>query len=179
MRWRLCTDPRSRGTGRLVPSFQASRVCTPSAYDAGDHWHFVTLGLTELWAKGHDRRPDVSGYGFEFTMRTRQAESEEPPVWVLNLLNRLADVTFQGHELRPGDTLDPGRPIDGEPASVLRALAFAVDPLLGAISTPNGKVEFVQVLGITSEELAAIKADRSALSRIESENPPLMTDQDR
>jgi hypothetical protein len=163
----------------LVPSFQASRVCTPSAYDAGDHWHFVTLGLTELWAKGHDRRPDVSGYGFEFTMRTRQAESEEPPVWVLNLLNRLADVTFQGHELRPGDTLDPGRPIDGEPASVLRALAFAVDPLLGAISTPNGKVEFVQVLGITREELAAIKADRSALSQIESENPLLITDPDR
>jgi hypothetical protein len=134
----------------LVPSFQASRVCTPSAYDAGDHWHFVTLGLTELWAKGHDRRPDVSGYGFEFTMRTRQAESEEPPVWVLNLLNRLADVTFQGHELRPGDTLDPGRPIDGE-----------------------------QVLGITREELAAIKADRSALSQIESENPLLITDPDR
>ncbi len=39
-----------------------------SAYDAGDHWHFVTFGLTELYTK---ENPDlaVSGFGYEFTFK--------------------------------------------------------------------------------------------------------------
>jgi|SRR5688572_15645144 len=41
-----------------------------SAYDAGDHWHLVTYGLTELYGK-ENKNSDVSG--FEWASRTSAA----------------------------------------------------------------------------------------------------------
>ena len=115
-----------------------------SAYDAGDHWHFVTLGLSELWTK-ESEDPEVSGFGYELTMRTSH-RGEGPPDWTINLLNRLAELVFQGTDLGPGHTLDPGGSITGESTSDLTGLAFVPDPQLGSISTPNGSLHFVQVV---------------------------------
>src|SRR5262249_50341429 len=58
------------------------------------HWHFVTYGFTELYAK-ETKNPDVSGFGFELTFRVMKAEGEdEPPVWALNFLQNLARYVF-------------------------------------------------------------------------------------
>jgi hypothetical protein len=50
-----------------------------SAYDAGDHWHFVTYGLTELYGK-ENKNSDVSGFGYEFTFKLPKV-SDAPPPW--------------------------------------------------------------------------------------------------
>src|SRR5579884_4223990 len=43
------------------------------------HWHFVTYGFSELWAKESDD-PDVSGFGFELTFRlARKVKDKKPP----------------------------------------------------------------------------------------------------
>jgi suppressor of fused len=149
-----------------------------SAYDAGDHWHFVTLGLTELWFKESDDA-EISGFGYEFTMRVSHGPGEDPPAWALKILQRLADATFDGREFRPGHTLDPGNAITGNASSALRALLFVLDPGLGPISTPHGRVEFVQVVGISTDELEAIMADRSAVASLQADNPLLITDPGR
>ena len=53
------------------------------------HWHFVTYGFSELWAK-ESTDADVSGYGFELTFRpTCLAADEKPPNWALNFLQNL------------------------------------------------------------------------------------------
>jgi suppressor of fused len=169
-------QPRHWSLGEKLPG--DAGLYAISAFDAGDHWHFVTLGLTELWSKENDD-PGVSGFGFEFTMRTRHDVGDEPPAWVLTLLDRLADLVFQGHDLRPGHTLDPGGPITGSASSTLRAVSFSMDPQLGTIATPHGRVEFVQVLGITGDQLAAIKADRAVLSLLQERDPLLITDPER
>src|SRR5215831_5073203 len=42
------------------------------------HWHLITYGFSELWAKQSSDR-DVSGFGFELTFRTTwQAKETEP-----------------------------------------------------------------------------------------------------
>lgn len=169
-----------------------------SAYDAGDHWHFVTYGLTELYSKeptkprrkGLLRRrenppepgtaeADDSGFGFEFTLRVPHGLGEEPPAWALTLLESLVDTVFGGLFLAPGHTLDPGGPITGEPTTRLTALLFVKDTELRPLDTANGFVGFLQVVGITSEELAAIKEDRSYADRLRDGNPLLLTDPTR
>ena len=41
-----------------------------SIYDAGDYWHFVTYGLSEIDEKESDNK-DISGYGMEFTLKLK------------------------------------------------------------------------------------------------------------
>ena len=72
-------------------------------------------------------------------------------------------------------------PIAADTTTQLEALLCAMDPELGEISTPHGRVTFVQLVGITVDELAAIKAWSSAayLSLWRETNPLLVTDVDR
>jgi hypothetical protein len=135
-----------------------------SAYRAGDHWHFVTIGLTEIWTK-QTSDPLVSGLGYEFTMRVprstgsrwRRGQPDQPPEWAARFMQRLGDVTLEGTRFRPGQTLDPGGRITGDTPSRLIAAAFVEDPTLPVIGTPNGVVSFVQVFGITGYELGALR----------------------
>jgi suppressor of fused len=164
-------EPRHWAAGSTLPG--ASGLYGLSAYDADDHWHFVTFGLSELWAKESEDR-EVSGFGYELTMRTSH-QGEEPRDWTVKLLQRLGDLIFEGTVFRPGHTLDAGTPITGEATSDLTGLVFALDPELGSIETPNGSLDFVQVVGISGDELASIKADRSVLASMQTRNPLLIT----
>lgn len=132
-----------------------------SAYKADSpypHWHFVTYGFSELYDKELDD-DEYSGYGFELTFRlVRQPEEEEPPAWALNLLQNMGRYVFNsGNVFRTGDYLDANGPICLDSDTQLTALAFAEDPELRAIDTPNGKVEFIQMVGITNDELEAMQ----------------------
>ncbi|MFB0840692.1 suppressor of fused domain protein [Paenibacillus oleatilyticus] len=122
------------------------------------HWHFVTYGFTELYDKESDNAEE-SGYGFELTFRlTRGEEEEEPPAWALNLLQNMGRYVFNsGNIFRSGDYLDANGPICLGADTLLTALAFAKDPELPAIDTPNGRVEFLQMVGITRDELEAMQ----------------------
>lgn len=133
-----------------------------SAYKADNpnsHWHFVTYGFSELYDKESDNA-DESGYGFELTFRlTRKEEEEEPPAWALNLLQNMGRYVFNtGNVFRAGDYLDANGPICLESETKLTALAFVNDPDLTTIDTPNGQVQFLQIVGITGDEHEAMQA---------------------
>lgn len=51
-----------------------------------------------------------------------------------------------------GDHVSWHAALDGS-ESRLQHMLMAADPQLGSVCTPNGHVQFVQVVGITSEEL--------------------------
>lgn len=143
------------------------------------HWHFVSFGLSELYDKTSDD-PDVSGYGFELTIRlTRAADEEEPPAWVLSFLQNLARYVFgTGNVFAAGQYLDANGPIALDRPTDLRAVVFAADPELPAIDTPNGRLEFLQIVGIHDNERAAIEAWNSTafLELMREESPLLVTD---
>lgn len=133
-----------------------------SAYKAETpepHWHFVTYGFSELYDKESDNAEE-SGFGFELTFRlARKEEEEEPPAWALNLLQNMGRYVFNsGNVFRAGDHLDANGPICLGADTLLTALAFVEDPELPAIDTPNGRVEFLQMVGMTGDELEATQA---------------------
>jgi len=122
------------------------------------HWHFVTYGFSELYEK-ESENAEYSGYGFELTFRlARKEDEEEPPAWALNLLQNMGRYVFNsGNVFRSGDYLDANGPICEGADTLLTALAFTIDPELPAIDTPNGQVEFIQMVGITGDELEAMQ----------------------
>ena len=118
-----------------------------SAYPAVGHWHYVTYGLSELWAKESDD-PEKSGFGFEFTMRVSRSESDrDPPGWPFTLLEKLAQAVRRGSEFAVGHQADVGEPIDGKTIG-RTSLMFVADPELATIETANGRLGFLEVVGI-------------------------------
>ena len=102
----------------------------------------------------------MSGYGFELTFRpTCRAVDEKPPIWALNFLQNLGRYVFKtGNPFGVGHTLPLNGPIEQGSATLIHAVSFALDPQLPPISTPNGRVEFLQIVGLTMDELHAISS---------------------
>ncbi|WP_166244056.1 suppressor of fused domain protein [Paenibacillus turpanensis] len=153
-----------------------------SAYKAEEpvpHWHFVTFGFSELYEKESDDA-EHSGYGFELTFRLKREENEEePPGWALNLLQNMGRYVFNsGNIFRPGDYLDANGPICLGEDTELTALAFVEDPELPEADTPNGRVQFLQMVGITRCELEAMQIwnTRGLLKTCEEYMPRYLTD---
>ncbi|MCR8670802.1 suppressor of fused domain protein [Agrococcus sp. HG114] len=150
-----------------------------SAYPLGDVWLLVTFGLTELFDKVSDDT-SVSGWGFELTMRIpRPAHEEQPPQWPVTLLSRLGALVFsRSQPFGEGHRLDPGGPITGSEGTRLTALAFTADRQLPAMDTPHGRMQFLQVVGVTRGELERMQQSSTAdvLLELRRSNPLLVTD---
>ncbi len=91
-------------------------------------------------------------------------------MWPVLLLQRLGRYVFEsGKWFAPGHTMKVSAGIDPQrPESAIGGLTFIEDPELGAIDTPNGEAQFLQVVGITADEFAAAKDGRarSVLERL-------------
>ena len=146
------------------------------------HWHFVTYGFSELWEKESTNRK-VSGFGFELTFRpTRRGKRKTPPHWMRNFLQNLGRYVFDtGNTFGPGHTMQLNGPIEQGSTTLIRAISFAPDPQLPAIATPHGRVDFLQVVGLTLDELEAVTSwDASAFLELRRRAEPLLlTDLDR
>lgn len=146
------------------------------------HWHFITYGFSELYAKESDD-PKFSGFGFELTFRLRAASLDEsPPTWALNFLQNLARYVFSsGHPFDVGHYMHLNGPIESGSETKIRAIVLTSDPELPAIETPNGHLQFLQVVGITLDELTAVKAWNAAsfLELAASHLPLFITDLNR
>lgn len=141
------------GDAAPLPGISAYKRITPLP-----HWHFVTYGFSELFDKRSDEA-EISGYGFELTFRLANPDdADEPPRWALNFLQNLARYVFEsGHGFHAGHYLSAGGPIAADSDSAIRALAFVHDPELAPIDSDNGRVEFLQIVGLTNEEEFALK----------------------
>lgn len=122
------------------------------------HWHYVGYGLSELFEKLSDD-PDVSGFGFELTLRVPRADGEErPPAWGVRLIQALGRyVLLSGEGFDSGHRADLGGPLVPGVATELRGIACVPDPALGKIATPFGTLLFLQVIGLHADELAAFE----------------------
>jgi hypothetical protein len=149
-----------------------------SAYAQADHWHFATYGLTELFAKESDLT-EISGFGYELTMRVPRDSEEQPPDWPFGLLASVAAAARAGHDFSVGHRLQVGGPITGAPGSDMEAVAFTSDPSLPIWTpSPHGNFEFYTLVGITPQELSEMQATSTAnvLERLAATNPLLITD---
>lgn len=145
------------------------------------HWHYVTYGFTELYEKECDD-PEVSGYGFELTFRLKGEDEDQPPAWPISLLQNLARYVFSsGNVFGPGHHMNANSPIALDTDTQLTALGFRVDPELGELDTPNGHFKFLQVVGLTEDEMDAMMCWNGTkfLAELEKQIPLCITDLSR
>ena len=133
-----------------------------SIYDGGDYWHFVTFGLSELFDK-ESSNLDVSGYVMElnFKLKKDNYENEELELkGICGILQSIARITFtRGEIFKSYEYLYTGQTqgIDTKGQSNITGFITIPDKELKSIDTPNGKVEFVEFIGVTDKELLAIQ----------------------
>lgn len=148
----------------------------------GSHWHYVSYGMSELYSKEGENK-EYSGWGFEFTMRVSRSEEEnQPPRWPMSLMQNLARYVFKtGNIFADGHHLDCNGTIALEYNTELKALLFAQDPQLKEIDTPHGRLQFIQLVGITLDERKAIvNWNPNGVKKLLSQRDPLLiTDMDR
>ncbi|XP_033214310.1 suppressor of fused homolog [Belonocnema kinseyi] len=125
------------------------------------HWHYVSLGLSDLHGDGriHPKTGPghPSGYGFELTFRLARERGETtPPTWPANIMQQLAKYVFNSaNMILPGDHVSWHSALDKGNGRITQIL-MANDPQLPlSASTPHGEVTFIQLVGVTSEELQA------------------------
>jgi suppressor of fused len=142
-------------------------------------WHLVTYGLSELREK-ESPDPDLSGWGFELTFRL--AGSGDPPRWAVDLMTNLAAYVWSsGHPFGPGHHVDLRGPIRLGTASAITAAMVVPDPVLEVLDGPFGRVEFLQVVGLTADELELCRSwsTDGVADLLARDNPLLVTDLDR
>ncbi len=133
------------------------------AVDEPAAWYLVTLGLADL--------------GFELTMRLSRGD-DELPTWGVDFLVSLAAYARRsGHGFADGHQIDLRGPIKLDSDTAITAAAVMADAALGVLS----EVEFLQVVGLTADELELCRSWRTAavLGLLRARDPRLTTVLDR
>lgn len=131
-----------------------------SIYDGGEYYHFVTFGLSELYEKENENK-EYSGYGFELTVKLKKDGLEDEEVGIrgmCGILQEIAKITYNNSEIfQPDEYIYIGQTTGMDPSgkSLITGFITQLDKL-GEIETPNGKVQFVELIGATDAELKAI-----------------------
>ncbi len=155
------TDPKHYGTLISWELGGNDPLKGISVYDGGDYWHFITYGLSELYEK-KSKEKEVSGYGMEFTLKLKKDkyEDEEKEIrGICGILQSIARMTFVNGEIfRAYEYLYTGQTtgIDWNQKSNITGFITIPDDKFHEINTPNGKVKFVEFVGVTDSELKAI-----------------------
>ena len=154
------TDPKHYGT--LIPWSLGGNdpLDGISIYDGGQYYHFVSFGLSELYEKENENK-EYSGYGFELTVKLKKdgLEDEEAGIrGMCGILQAIAKLTYsKGEIFQPDEFIYTGQTAGMDPngKSLITGFITQLDKL-GEIETPNGKVQFVELVGATDAELKAI-----------------------
>lgn len=139
-----------------------------SVYDGGDYWHFVSFGQTEIYEKECDNKK-ISGYGYELTFKLKKAGLEDEEAELRNIcgiLQMVARITFTKGELfAPDEFIYTGQTqgIDAFQKSNLTGFICVKDPTVETIDTPNGRVEFLELVGMTDAELKTLSNKASVV----------------
>lgn len=139
-----------------------------SVYDGGDYWHFVSFGQTEIYEKESDVK-EISGYGYELTFKLKKDDYEDEEAEIRNIcgiLQMVARITFTKNEIfQPFEFIYTGQTtgIDAKQKSNLTGFITIKDPTVETIDTLNGKVEFVELIGMTDAELKTLSTVGSVM----------------
>ena len=151
-------------------------------YKGEKYYHFVTYGFSNLYYDEKEVGKDFSKFGFELTFRLKPYHLDENgPGWVIHLIQNIARYVFKsGNWFEPFHYMPANGQIRTDCDTKLTGLAFLLDPELGAIDTPHGEVQFLQMFGINDEELEKIKSEEQTseklIGRHREDNPLLITD---
>ena len=117
--------------------------------DTRNTWVYVTSGMSNPWES--DEPQDYSGFGVEFVLETEQAST-----WAINVLHTLMAYNLMlasGQMGEPG-LLDYGDRIPFALSEDIAAMVIAPPfQLPENIDIKSGRVDFLQIVGVTEAEL--------------------------
>ncbi|MDR1464884.1 MAG: suppressor of fused domain protein [Oscillospiraceae bacterium] len=148
------------------------------------HLHLVTFGMSELYTNEAAFGGEFSKWGYEMTLKLPPCE-EADDMWAMDMLANLARYTFTSKRyVEPNQYISGGgNPIKVGSGSQLTGLLVVEDTELQGIDTVHGRLDFLQLVGITQPELDAIAADREKvpdlIAAMKRKNPFLVTDLSR
>lgn len=149
--------------------------------------HIVTFGMSELYAEEERLGKDFSKWGYEMTIKLKN-EAPENAIWAMNMMGNLARYTFQSERwFEPGQYFGSSQTPQsinlGNPDSKITSLLIINDTEIATRQTIYGELAFLQLVGITTDELNAVIQDRSLvpvlLERLKADYPDLETDMTR
>lgn len=156
-----------------------------SIYDSPSGYkHIVTYGMTELYANEQAFGGEWSKWGYEMTLKLKENAAEDC-FWGIDMLSNLGRYTYtQERFFEPlqfiggnGESLHIGTD------SAITALLVVNDTEIDGVDTVHGRVDFLQLVGITERELTVLKENReqarTLVERMKKDNPYLITDMGR
>lgn len=156
-----------------------------SIYDSPNGYkHLLTYGMTELYTDEKAFGGEWSKWGYEMTIKLKE-ETSEDCMWAISMLSNLARYTYKSSKF-----FEPMQYVAGSGTSLhigvesqITALLTVNDTEAEGIDTVHGRVEFIQLVGITQRELEAVKADRAngevLIKNMKADSPHLVTDMKR
>lgn len=154
-----------------------------SIYDGGSYYHFVTYGFSELYEK-ESQHAAYSGLGFELTLKLKKdgiRKRDKEYKNICGILQTLARMSFEdGDIFSPEEYIYTGQTIgiDADGSSQITGFLTREDAL-STMDTPNGKVQFVQLVGATDAELKALVDGNTTVSALLEKLPDGLTDYTR
>lgn len=145
--------------------------------------HLVTYGLSELYAEPAAFGGEWSRWGYEMTFKLRAREPADC-LWAVNMLDNLARYTCTTRSFfEPWQYIAGGGPICQGSSTALTSLITVPDTEARGRDTLFGRLEFIQLVGITQAEFDAIGGStenlRALARRLRELSPDWVTDLDR
>lgn len=142
--------------------------------------HGVTYGMSSLYSDLESFGGEFSGWGYEMTTKVRGSEIDDIG-WALNTLGNLARYTYTSKRwFEPFQFVLGNEPLRQGSDSLLTCYLIVPDTEVESIDTPHGRVDFLQLVGITKAEGEWIAEDPSRAhdlaDRLRAIDPVLSTD---
>jgi Suppressor of fused protein (SUFU) len=150
-----------------------------AVYDAGNAWHYVSFGLTDLYGS-LALQEGISGFGYEFTMKVnKDTGTLQAPFWPIDVMVTLAQSQYSGSNFAIRHTVKYG-PLDGGQTKMKGFIMTEEINRPGLIDSPNGQFELIRLVGITEEELTEAKTKGNEfynpfIEVLKGRNPDLIT----
>ena len=146
--------------------------------------HIVTFGMTELYADEEAFSGEWNKWGYEMTIKLNE-DNPEDCLWALDMLGNLARYTYKTERF-----FEPYQYVKGNGESLhvgvdskITAIILVPDTELETKDTIYGETAFIQLVGVTEEEINAILEDRNnihiLIENMKKDNPFLVTDMKR
>jgi hypothetical protein len=145
------------------------------------HLHIVTYGMSELYVNEESFGGEFSRWGYEMTIKLPPCE-EADYMWAIDMLANLARYTFTSERFfEPHQYISGGgNPIRLGSDTKLTGRLVVSDTELEGADTVHGRLDFLQIVGITQQELERVMADTEQVPELvadmKRDNPWLVTD---
>ncbi|WP_328331520.1 suppressor of fused domain protein [Kribbella sp. NBC_00382] len=116
--------------------------------------HLLTYGMSTLYVDEESYGGEFSGWGYEMTMKVR-ADGPDDCGWAVSSMSNLARYTYTSKRwFEPFQFISGrGQPLRTDSNTLLTSYLTVPDTEVNGIDTLHGRVDFIQLVGITQPEL--------------------------